>query len=392
LGRPNPAINSESSPRTIQNFYGSGSSQLVPWQPNFNVSGTFDDYKLAGVIAGLSVVLGGMALYGVDLYVRTTEAENKNTPEEGDYYAPVPPTFDASALSGNFLTPDFNPDSILNLPGSIINSVTGGGSPSSSYDAPGNPTGYAAPAVTPAPSEPSAGFFLPPDDGYLPPSSTGLSAPTYNLVRRNGHLSSSGRRPKYYSPPQSYQRYSQRRYRRDADVRDSLCSPIPCLNLIDGSMVFEDDQNHRKGKGEEDGSDTDNTDNESQADDKIDLDSELAASNSTSFDPVGTVVGWGTGVANFVTNAVDTVYALPDIYNGLSEAWTEERCYERIMCETYDRTSEHWLWEYIVPIFEPMYPSFYRARNVARSTVKCEGFYSECVNLDRVYRWRDGRL
>ena len=49
----------------------------------------------------------------------------KNTPEEGDYYAPVPPTFDASALSGNFLTPDFNPDSILNLPGSIINSVTG---------------------------------------------------------------------------------------------------------------------------------------------------------------------------------------------------------------------------------------------------------------------------
>ena len=49
----------------------------------------------------------------------------KNTPEEGDYYAPVPPTFDASAFSGNFLTPDFNPDSILNLPGSIINSVTG---------------------------------------------------------------------------------------------------------------------------------------------------------------------------------------------------------------------------------------------------------------------------
>ena len=28
LGRPNPAINSESSPRTIQNFYGSGSSQV----------------------------------------------------------------------------------------------------------------------------------------------------------------------------------------------------------------------------------------------------------------------------------------------------------------------------------------------------------------------------
>jgi len=169
---------------------------------------------------------------------------------------------------------------------------------------------------------------------------------------------------------------------------------INCAINPNFKMVFddEDDQNHRKGKGEEDGSDTDNTDNESQADDKIDLDSELAASNSTSFDPVGTVVGWGTGVANFVTNAVDTVYALPDIYNGLSEAWTEERCYERIMCETYDRTSEHWLWEYIVPIFEPMYPSFYRARNVARSTVKCEGFYSECVNLDRVYRWRDGRL
>ena len=39
----------------------------------------------------------------------------------------------------------------------------------------------------------------------------------------------------------------------------------------------------RKGKGEEDevGSDIENTDNESQADDKIDLDSELAASNST---------------------------------------------------------------------------------------------------------------
>ena len=40
-------------------------------------------------------------------------------------------------------------------------------------------------------------------------------------------------------------------------------------------------EHDRKGKGEEDGSDTDNTDNESQADDKIDLDSELAASNST---------------------------------------------------------------------------------------------------------------
>ena len=34
---------------------------------------------------------------------------------------------------------------------------------------------------------------------------------------------------------------------------------------------------------------------------------------------MGTVVGWGTGIANFVTNAVDTVYALPDIYNGLSK-------------------------------------------------------------------------
>lgn len=178
-----------------------------------------------------------------------------------------------------------------------------------------------------------------------------------------------------------------------------LCSPIPCLNLIDGSMVFDNEnaQNHRKGKGEEEeenGSDIEDTDYQSQADDKIDLgeDSDLAASNSTSFDPVGTVVGWGTGIADFVSNAVDTVYALPDIYNGLSESWTKERCYERIMCETYDRTNEHWLWEYIVPIFEPMYPSFYRARNVARSSVKCEGFYSECVNLDRVYRWRDGRL
>ena len=41
-------------------------------------------------------------------------------------------------------------------------------------------------------------------------------------------------------------------------------------------------EHDRKGKGEEDedGSDNDNTDNE-QADDKIDLDSELTASNST---------------------------------------------------------------------------------------------------------------
>ena len=40
-------------------------------------------------------------------------------------------------------------------------------------------------------------------------------------------------------------------------------------------------EHDRKGKGEEDEDGSGNTDNESQADDKIDLDSELAASNST---------------------------------------------------------------------------------------------------------------
>ena len=40
LGRPNPAINSESSPRTIQNFYGSGSSQV-----NIDFSGGCSEFK-----------------------------------------------------------------------------------------------------------------------------------------------------------------------------------------------------------------------------------------------------------------------------------------------------------------------------------------------------------
>ena len=64
-------------------------------------------------------------MYIIRVILVTKNLFQKNTPEEGDYYAPVPPTFDASAFSGNLLTPDFNPDSILNLPGSIINSVTG---------------------------------------------------------------------------------------------------------------------------------------------------------------------------------------------------------------------------------------------------------------------------
>ena len=84
-------------------------------------------------------------------------------------------------------------------------------------------------------------------------------------------------------------------------------------------------------------------------------------------------------------------YAM-DVFNAVSETWNEERCYERVMCETYSRTSEHWVWDHLVPWLEPVFPSFYRARNVARSSEKCEEFYFECVALDRVYRRRDGRL
>ena len=45
--------------------------QLAAYKPDVNITGTFDSYLLAGTLAGLGVLLGSMALYGVDLYVRT---------------------------------------------------------------------------------------------------------------------------------------------------------------------------------------------------------------------------------------------------------------------------------------------------------------------------------
>ena len=55
LGRPNPAINSESSARTIQNFYGSGSSQVntdFSGRSEFKLDFPESFYRLPQVKAG----------------------------------------------------------------------------------------------------------------------------------------------------------------------------------------------------------------------------------------------------------------------------------------------------------------------------------------------------
>jgi len=83
---------------TVQQY---PNDQLVPYKPDVNITGTFDSYLLAGTLAGLGVLLGSMALYGVDLYVRT-EANKKL--EVDEYGAPIPPIIDLNRKSS---PPDF---------------------------------------------------------------------------------------------------------------------------------------------------------------------------------------------------------------------------------------------------------------------------------------------
>jgi len=89
-----------------------------------------------------------------------------------------------------------------------------------------------------------------------------------------------------------------------------------------------------------------------------------------------------SGLLDMVSGWVSYAY---ELVNAATETFSDSSCQEQLICETYQRSENMWLWQHLDPLLTQLSSKFQRATNIARTGEGCAGFYRDCSYLDRVF-------